>query len=279
VGGSGQQLPSSSLYGGIYCAELVMRLSACPQMLFAGTYQIFNANGIYSTNQDRNAVINAATNNYVTNTDGFAFGFYYSAQVVGQSVAYWAINRSTAVYPTSVGTNGPTVPLLNGSNMPAIYAQAYQGDNGKRYVLITNKGSNAAPAEILQGGTALTNQFLETFVTGSDPSATNSSPTLSPVVARSQITNNPVTIPEYSVVRLEWQDFTVPTPVLSAASGRQGSQVLQWAGLTNVLYDVQITTNLLGTWATLGKIADTQTNFSFTNYNSGSPLFYRLTVP
>ena len=73
-------------------------------------------------------MINAATNNYVTNTDGFNFGFYYSAQVVGEGVAFWAINRSTAVYSTTVGTNGPTAPLLNGGTMPAIYAQAYQGD-------------------------------------------------------------------------------------------------------------------------------------------------------
>ena len=45
--------------------------------------------------------------------------------------------------------------------MPAIYAQAYQGDNGKRYVLITNKGSNAQPAEIVQDGAALTEPLLE----------------------------------------------------------------------------------------------------------------------
>jgi hypothetical protein len=248
-------------------------------MIFAGTYQIFNQNGIYATNEDRNAVIYAATNNYVTNTDGFNFGFYYSAQVVGEGVAFWAINRSTAVYSTTVGTNGPTAPLLNGGTMPAIYAQAYQGDNGKRYVLITNKGSNAQPAVIIQDGTELTNQFVETFVTGTDPSATNSSPTLSPVFARSQLTTNPVTIPEYSVVRLEWQAFTVPTPVLSAASGTQGSRMLRWVRLTNVVYNVQRTTNLLGTCRTIGKIADTQTNFSFTDYNSNSPIFYRLTVP
>jgi len=93
------------------------------------------------------------------------------------------------------------------------------------------------------------------------------------------MTNNPVTIPQYSVVRLEWQDFAVPAPVLSAASASQGSHVLEWPGLTNVVYNVDFTTNLLGTWATAGKIADTQTHFSFTDYNSNNPIFYRLTVP
>jgi hypothetical protein len=43
-------------------------------------------------------------------------------------------------------------------------------------------------------------------------------------------------------------------------------------GLTNVTYDVQVTTNLVGTWATLGKISSTQTNFSFTDLNNTESL-------
>ena len=99
--------------------------------------------------------------------------------------------------------------------MPAIYAQAYQGSNGKRYVVLTNKGSNAAPVEIVQDGLELTDSFLETFVTGTDPSATNSSPELSPVMIQTQTVTNPITIPEYSVVRLEWTVFDVPPPSLA----------------------------------------------------------------
>jgi hypothetical protein len=53
----------------------------------------------------------------------------------------------------------------------AIYAQMYQGGNGKRYVVLTNKGSNAVPVQITQDGVEVTNQLLETFVTGSDPRA------------------------------------------------------------------------------------------------------------
>jgi hypothetical protein len=34
------------------------------------------------------------------------------------------------------------------ATIPAIYAQAYQGGNGKRYVVLTNKGSNAVPVQI-----------------------------------------------------------------------------------------------------------------------------------
>src|SRR5208283_2725483 len=114
------------------------------------------------------------------NTDNLSFGFFLTAQVSAEAVAYWALNRSSGLYPTTVSTNGPTVPInTNGSSqtIPAVYAQAYQGNNGKLYVLLTNKGSNAVPVQVFQNGVAVTNQFLETFVTGNNPSAINSSPT------------------------------------------------------------------------------------------------------
>ena len=167
-----------SLYGGIYVSEFIMRMSTIPQMKYVGNFQLCNENGIYFTNANRKAVVDAANGGYITNTQNLSFGFYLSAQVTAEAVAYWAINRSTALYATTLGTNGPTVPDTPNYNatMPAVYAQAYQGDNGKRYVVFTNKGSNAVPVQVMEDGVALTNQFLETFVTGSDPSATNSAP-------------------------------------------------------------------------------------------------------
>jgi hypothetical protein len=129
--------PTGTLYGGIYGAEMVMRLSTCPQMSFAGSYQLVDAAGVNTTNDFKNAVTTAANNGYTTNMTGLPFGYFLSAQGLGQAVAYWAINRSVAVYNTSVGTNYnqsvgsncPTVPMdTNGTGfMPAIYAQAYQG--------------------------------------------------------------------------------------------------------------------------------------------------------
>jgi hypothetical protein len=232
------------------------------------------------TNQFWNAVTKAASKGYVTNTVGLPFGYFLSAQGTAEAVAYWALNHSTAVYPTTVGTNGPTVPMdTNGvAMMPAVYAQAYQGGNGKRYVLLTNKDSNAVPVQITQDGVALTNQFLENFVTGSDPSVVNANPPLNNVVIQAAAVTNPVMIPEYSVVRLEWTVFNVPKPSLSVSvSGPV--QTLRWTGLTNVTYAVQGATNLAGTWATLGKVSCTTTNFAFTNWNSGTLQFYRLLVP
>jgi hypothetical protein len=51
--------------------------------------------------------------------------------------------------------------------------------------------------------------------------------------------------------------------------------------LTNVTYSVQSATNLISSWSTLGKVANTQANFDFTNWNwnSGPMQFYRLAVP
>jgi hypothetical protein len=70
----------------------------------------------------------------------------------------------------------------------------------------------------------------------------------------------------------------VPRPTLSV-SVSNAVQDLRWAGLTNVVYNIEAATNLLGTWTTLGRITSTQTNFGFTNWNSRSQQFYRLEVP
>jgi hypothetical protein len=97
------------------------------------------------------------------------------------------------------------------------------------------------------------------------------------VFIQTQTTNNPVIIPEYSVVRLEWTVFNVPAPTLGGVASNSAFN-LQWTGLSNVIYSVQSSSNLT-TWATLGKITNSGTNFSFTDYNTGKPRFYRLLVP
>jgi hypothetical protein len=279
-GMGGQNPPCTTLYGGIYAAEYVLRMSTLPQMSFVGPYQLLNPNGIDQTNNNFQAVTTAYNEGRSTNTAGLKFGFFLGAQAAGEAVADWALTRSTAVYATTVGTNGPTVPIdTNGiSSIPAVYAQACQGGNGRRYVVLTNKGSNAVPVQIIQDGVVVTNQFLETFVTGGDPGTTNAPPPDSAIKIQSQLTNNPVTIPEYSVVRLEWTVFNVPPPSL-AVTASNAVQTLRWAGLTNVTYNVQGVTNLLGTWATLGKVSNNRTGFVFTNWNTGRLQFYRLVVP
>jgi len=286
--GTGAQFPpTTTLYGGVYAAEYLLRMSTLTQMTFVGPYQLLDAAGIGVTNNNYNPVTTAYAGNYTTNTAGLPFGFFLTAQVCGSSVADWALTRSTSVYPTCVGANCPTVPVDTNSPdgpkianlIPAIYAQAYQGGNGRRYVVLTNKGSNAVPVQITQDGVALTNQLLETFVFGSDPQATNTAPQSSPVQIQTATVTNLVTIPEYSVVRLEWTVFKVPPPVPGAVVSN-GLPVLRWPGLTNVVYAVQAASNLpTAAWPTVGKVAGVNTNFNFTDPVPGKMRFYRLAVP
>ena len=140
--GSGGPL-DGTLYGGIYAAEYALRMSMIPQMRFVGTHQILNDAGIDETNNNLN-VVNAAYNHgTTTNTAGLNFGFFLSAQAAGEAVANGALYRSTQVYATTT-TGGPTVPTAGSNSVPAVYAQAYQGGNGKHYVVLINKRAQFA---------------------------------------------------------------------------------------------------------------------------------------
>jgi hypothetical protein len=79
-------------------------------------------------------------------------------------------------------------------------------------------------------------------------------------------------------MRLEWQVFDVP-PSQLALTVSNATQNLRWVGLTNLVYNLQGATDLPGAWTTLGRVANTTTNFSFTNWIAGPQQFYRLVVP
>jgi hypothetical protein len=149
-------------------------------------------------------------------------------------------------------------------------------------VVLVNKGASNLLASIKQDGVtqgnANTNKFLETFVTGADPSLTNSSPAPNNVLIQTQTGGNPITLPPYSVMRVEWQVFDVPPPSLTLNVGN-GTPILRWIGLTNVTYTVQRSPNLHSTWSTVGWLPATQTNLAFTNWLIGPLQFYRLAVP
>ena len=272
---------NGTLYGGIYSAEYELRMSTLPQVKYVASFQMLSSAGIDETNDNFDDANVAYNQNTTTNTAGLNFGFFLSAQAAGEAVADGALYRSTQVYPTTT-TGGPTVPTYGGSNVPAVYAQAYQGGNGKHYVVIINKGASNLLASIKQDGVTLgnanPNKFLETFVTGSDPSLTNSSPPPNNVQIQTQNGGNPVTIPPYSVMRLEWQVFDVPQPSLTL-NVSNATSILHWAGLTNVTYLVQCSTNLSSTWSTVGWIPAIQTNLAFTDWIIGPLQFYRIVVP
>ena len=272
---------NDTLYGGIYSAEYALRMSTLPQVKYVASFQMLSAAGIDVTNDYFHAVNTAYTNGTTINTAGLNFGFFLSAQAAGEAVANGALYRSTQVYATTT-TGGPTVPTDGGGSVPAVYAQAYQGGNGRHYVVVINKGASNLLASIKQDGVtqgnANPNKFLETFVTGADPSLTNSTPPPNNVQIQTLTGGNPVTLPPYSVMRLEWQVFDVPQPLLTLNVANPAT-ILHWTGLTNVTYTVQCSTNLSSTWSTVGWVPATQTQLAFTNWLTEPLQFYRIAVP
>jgi hypothetical protein len=70
--------------------------------------------------------------------------------------------------------------------------------------------------------------------------------------------------------------LVVPRPTLVM----QSPQVLQWQGLSNLVYKVQARTNLLETnWAPLGTASAPTTSVSFTNPPDAPQRFYRVVYP
>jgi len=193
------------LYGGIYSAEFSLRMSTLPQVKYVASFQMLSNAGVDETNDHLNVVQAAYDSGTTTNTSGLNFGFFVSAQAAGEAVANPALHNSTAVYATTT-SGGPTAPIIGGGSMPAVYAQAYQGQNGKRYVVLTNKSASSAVARITQDGADITSPMQMTFVTGNDPSLVNAGLVPDNVPIQTQTVTNPgaVTIPAYSVVRLEW---------------------------------------------------------------------------
>ena len=125
---------------------------------------------------------------------------------------------------------------------------------------------------MLQSEVQAQNNIVVSFVT------TNSTPPPNNVQMQTQTGGNPVTIPPYSVMRLEWQVFDVPRPSLTLDVSKP-TPILRWTGLTNVTYTVQRSTNLSSTWSTVGWIPATQTNLAFTDWLFGPLQFYRIVVP
>ena len=217
-----------SLYGGIYSAEFALRMSTLPQVKYVASFQVLSSRaGIEVTNDCSDAVVaryekDGTTTN--TSTSGFNFGFFLSAQAAGEAVANGALHNSIWVYATTT-TGGPTVSTDGRGSIPAVYAQAYEGGNGKRYVVLTNKSNSTMVAQIEQNGVVPTNQTNMTFVTGSDGSLTNTNPPPNDVQIQGPTVTNPgaVTIPPYSVVRLEWTvDDTTPPVTTAEAAGPSG---------------------------------------------------------
>src|ERR1022692_2242319 len=153
--GTGTSLTDGTLYGAIYAAEYVMRMSSVPSMLYVGMHALTGTRGVSAANTHYIDTQNAYNAGTTINTLTLPFGFYLVAQPLGLAVLNGVLKNTTQVLSTGV-TGGPTVPATGLGTIPALYAQAYQTSTGQQSVVITNKGATAQAVTINLNGTAVT---------------------------------------------------------------------------------------------------------------------------
>jgi uncharacterized protein (TIGR03437 family) len=214
--GTGTSLTDGTLYGAIYAAEYVMRMSGAPSMLYVGMHALTGTRGVNAANSHYIDVQNAYNQGTTINTLGLNFGFFTEAQPLGLAVLNGVLRNATQVDPTTV-TGGATVPATGLSPIPALYAQAYTSATGQHSVVVSNKSATAQPATLRLNGTVVSGALPLQFIAGSDPAAVNTALNPSTVSVQSSTSANPVTVPAYSVVRVDLDSPTAPSVVNSAS--------------------------------------------------------------
>lgn len=104
-------------------------------------------------------------------------------------------------------TGGATVPATGLGTIPALYAQAYATSTGQQSIAITNKGAMANQMTIRVNGTPVVGPLSATFIAGSDLTTQNTATSQNAVSVQTSTLFNPITVPAYSVMRV---DLNVP---------------------------------------------------------------------
>ena len=212
----GGSLTDGTVWGGVYSAEYVMRMSTVPAMLHVGPAQIDNNTGVYLSNNHKSEVEAAGAAGMPIDTLSLDFGFYLSAQGLGLSVLNGVINRAQESNQTVV-TGGATVPATGISPIPALYAMSYTNAQGELSLVITNKSATPHQVTIRVNGTAATGTFPLQFVTAADPTTANTSTATNAVSVQTASSANPITVPPYSVLRADLNTPPVAAFVNSAS--------------------------------------------------------------
>jgi uncharacterized protein (TIGR03437 family) len=182
-----------------------------------GPNEIVRYAGVFPTNGHEPAVIAAANAGQPIDTVSLDFGFYIGAQAMGQTVLNGVINHADHSNKTTV-TGGATVPATGiAPGISALYAMSYSNAAGVLSVVITNKSATAHQVTIRINGAAATGTFALQFITGTDPSAANSSTKPNAVTIQTGSSGNPVTVPPYSVLRADIASPPVASFVNSAS--------------------------------------------------------------
>jgi uncharacterized protein (TIGR03437 family) len=214
--GTGTSLTDGTLYGAIYAAEYVMRMSTVPSMLYVGPHALSGTRGIDAANPHYIDVQNAYAQGKTINTLGLSFGFYLTAQPLGVAILNSVLKNATQVEATTV-VGGATVPATGLLPVPALYAQAYGTATGQQSVVITNKSAAPNQVTIRVGGAPVLGTLPIQMIAGADPAIQNTAASPNAVAIQTSTSGNPVTIPAYSVVRVDLNTPPVLTVVNSAS--------------------------------------------------------------
>jgi len=214
--GSGDSLTDGTLYGAVYAAEYVMRMSTVPSMLYVGMHAMTGSRGVYAVTTHYIDVQDAYRSGTTINTLNLGFGFFTVAQPLGLAVLNPALRNATKVDSTTL-TGGATVPATGLGTIPALYAQAYETATGQQSVVITNKGATAHQVTIRVNGTPPSGTLPVTFIAGGDPTVQNTATNQNAVTVQTTTSGNPVLVPAYSVVRVDLPPPPVVTAVNSAS--------------------------------------------------------------
>jgi hypothetical protein len=205
----------SYLYNGVFLAEYIARLSSVPNVKGVGV------NSAYTENNDYHGLIQSANDfesyllgqvganpNFSTNTTtdpNTQFQFYTSAPGLAVQVANQAINNSSQLWPTTV-SGGLTVNIsgFDGQPVPSIYAQAYKGNDGYHYVLVTNKSAKGQNVTIVFNGAKVIGQMTQTYVSNTSAVAANTALAPNTVQIQTTTSSNPIFARPYSVTSVQW---------------------------------------------------------------------------
>jgi uncharacterized protein (TIGR03437 family) len=223
--GANSSITDGTVWGGIYSAEYLMRMSAVPSVLHVGPSEISYNSGVFVSSGHQGEVEAAAAAGTPIDTLSLNFGFYVSAQGAGISVLNNVLSRAVNSNQTVV-TGGATVPATGIAPIPALYAMCYTNPQGGLSAVITNKSATPHLVTIRVNGVAAAGPLPLQFITASDPSTANTSTSRNTISVQTASSANPVTIPPYSVVRA---DLTAPAvaTIVSSASYQVGPVAAQ----------------------------------------------------
>ncbi|KRE36390.1 fibronectin type III domain-containing protein [Paenibacillus sp. Soil724D2] len=200
-------LLDSTQYHGIYVSESILRLVTHPDISYLAGYRM--ANGFFTPGTDFGTKLeDAYQDGNTVDIPSLSFNSFYAAPSASLKVLDGAVNQGTTAWGTTV-TGGTTVDKTTGT-MSALFAQAFKGDNGKNYVVITNKSASTHDVTIKVNGSNVTAAMTKTYTTSTDPLAVNTDVAPSTIAVQSGSTGNPVLVPAYSVMRVEWNGTGTP---------------------------------------------------------------------